>query len=396
MLHNIEKSDLVTTTAHDVDIYPFGIFSVAGLSEYTEDQDHWARFTSHEYNSAAFRSTLLTINDATSYTMYNGLGLPRFLDYIPFGIEVEDVASTFSILAQDRPKRAMKILEAITQKAVERELWSGDSAKYGNANSKVAYTGSISAGYASNVITLTVGSSNLKDGDYVLVTGLTYTAATGDTKGPFLVSGSTTVGGTTIKFAAPTGTTGVSGTPVVTAPNANNYLTKPGASTNVTVNSAGDNHRLALANIEANLSNCPLGGRGTIHMSHKMASIMSAYNLIERIDYSARLDRDDVNTKKEAMVTMLGTPVIIGTGYSGDGPVGATGAAATATAEWIFGTGYVDVHLGAKKVINEDLSRATVPNTNDVHIRAARTAAVHFEPCCHYAARVDLSQLNSY
>jgi hypothetical protein len=318
MLHNVEKEDLVTTKAHKVDEYPFGLFSVAGVSEYTEAQDHWARYTAHEFNSGAFRSTLLSTYDQTAATLYNGIGNARYLEYIPFGIEVEDFSSTFSLLAQDRPKRALDILEAITQKSIERELWSGDCAKIGS---------------------------------------------------------------------------GTTGSPV---PNANNYLTKQSASTNITVTSAGDSTRLALANLEKNLAACPIGGRGTIHMSRKTASIMSGLGLLIQIDFSARLDKGDVNAKKQALVTQLGTPVVVGSGYTGDGPVGATGASATAGAEWMFGTGYVDAHLGAKKVINEDLSRAIVPNTNDVHIRAARTAAVHFEPCCHYAVRVDLTTINNF
>ena len=399
MLHSVEKDTLVTTKAHQVDSYPFGLFSVASVSNYAEADDHWARYTAHSYDSAAFRSTLLTTNDATSYTLYDGIGLPRFLEYIPFGIEVEDFSSTFSVLSQDRRARVINILDDITQKSVEREFWSGDTAKYGTGAIGGAYTaGTVAATYASSVITLTItgGTSRLKDGDLVNVTGLTYTGATGPTAGPFTVSGSTVVGGATIKYAAPTGTSGVSGTPVVTAPNLNNYLTKAGSSTNLTVTPAGDNMRLALANIEKNLAACPLGARGTIHMTRKAASMLSAYGLIERVDFSARLDKQDVNEKKQALVTILGTPVVVGSGYSGDGPTNATGAAVTASAEWIFGTGYVDVHLGASSVINEDMARSVVPATNDVHIRAARTAAVHFEPCCHYAVRIDFSTINSY
>lgn len=319
MLHSVNRSEeLVITSPHKIEPYPFGLFSVASVSEYTKEQDHWARYTAHEYNSAAFRTTLLTTRDATSYTMYDGIGLPRFLEYIPFGIEVEDYASTLSLPAQDRFKRTLEILNGTTQKAVERELWEGDSAKVG---------------------------------------------------------------------------TGTSGSPV---PNANNYLTKQSAATNITVTSAGDNPRLALANLENSLALCPLGQRGTIHMTHKTASILTGVGLLQRIDFLARMDKSDVNDKSQALVTLLGTPVVVGSGYTGNGPVGATGATATAGAEWMFATGLVDVHLGASEVINEDLARAVAPTTNDAHIRAARTAAVHFEPCCHYAVRVDLSTINNF
>jgi hypothetical protein len=131
-------------------------------------------------------------------------------------------------------------------------------------------------------------------------------------------------------------------------------------------------------------------------MTRRTASILTGVGLLQRVDFSARLDRDDVNKKGQALVTMIGTPVVVGSGYSGDGPTNLATAPATATAEWMFATGYVDVHLGASSVINEDLARSFAPNTNDVRIRAARTAAVHFEPSCHSAVRVDLSLANNF
>ena len=81
-------------------------------------------------------------------------------------------------------------------------------------------TAATSASYASNVITITISggagaTSVAKAGDYINVTGLTYTNATGSTTEPFLVQ-TGTVGGTTLTYTAPAGTTAISGTPVVT------------------------------------------------------------------------------------------------------------------------------------------------------------------------------------
>ena len=307
--------DLSITPAHELIPYPFGLLSVASVSEYTEAQDHWARYTAHEFNSKAFALRLLTIADqvVTNGELHDSTiadaYAKRFLEYVPFGIEVEDFASALGINSQDRFERVTKIMEASTSKAVERELWEGYAAKE--------------------------------------------------------------------------------------ASNSNGYLTKSGAATVVNVNSGGDNPRVALARLEGALSNCPSGLRGTIHMSRRMALLM--YDYLDRVDYTSRLDRDDVTEKGygtgQILVTRLGTPVIVGTGYTGNGPSGATGATATNTTEWMFGTGYVDAHLGAIKVVNEDLARGfTVSsNTNDIRIKALRTAAVHFEPCCHYAVRVDFS-----
>ena len=393
------RNDLAITKAHELEPYHFGLLSVASVNEYSEAEDAWARYTAHEYNSDAFRSTVVTNRDATAYTMHDGIGRARFLSYTPFNIEIQDYASTLGSLNEDRFERTLKILEAVTGKAVERELWSGDAAKYGSGGVGGAYTvGAISAAYASNVITITLatGTSLLNTGDYVNVTGITYNGTiTGAISGPFVVTSA--FGAGTITFAAPTGTTSITvGTLVVTAPNANNYLTKSGSSTNLTVTADGDNTRLALANLEARLASCPYGNRGVIHMSRRTASILTGIGLIERVDYSGRTDPEDVNKKGQALVTLLGTPIIVGVGYSGDGPTNLATGPATAGAEWMFATGFTDVHLGAKKVLNEDLQRATAASTNDIHVRTARAAAVHFEPCCHYTVRVDLQTINNY
>lgn len=308
------EKDLSISKAHPLVPYPFGLLSVASVSEYTEAQDHWARYTAHEFDSKAFALRLLTIADDTvtggelhDSTIGGSDYSNRFLEYIPFGIEVEDYASVLGIMGQDRFKRVLKILEASSGKAVERELWEGLAAQE--------------------------------------------------------------------------------------ASNSNKYLCyNP---TVVSVTAGGDTPRLALARIEGALADCPSGLKGTIHMSRKMAMVM--YDYLERVDYSAKLDRDDVVEKGygtgQILVTRLGTPVVVGTGYTGKGPDGDTYETVTDTTEWIYGTGYCDVHLGAPKVVNEDLARSftVASNTNDVRIKALRTAAVHFEDCCHYAARVDFS-----
>jgi thioredoxin reductase len=106
--------DLSITPAHPLTPYPFGVLSVASVSNYSESQDHWARYAAHEFDSDAFALRLLTINDddVTSGELYDGTTKPRFASYVPFGIEVEDFSSTFSLPAQDRFKRVEKIIEA--------------------------------------------------------------------------------------------------------------------------------------------------------------------------------------------------------------------------------------------------------------------------------------------
>ena len=121
--------DLNISKAHPLIPYPFGLLSVASVSEYSANDSHWARYTAHEFNSDAFALRLLTLADdtATNGELYDatidGTYTPRFLEYIPFGIEVEDYASTLGINSQDRFDRVTRILTSATGKAVERELW---------------------------------------------------------------------------------------------------------------------------------------------------------------------------------------------------------------------------------------------------------------------------------
>lgn len=385
--------DLSITKAHPLVPYPFGLLSVASVSEYAADESSWARYTAHEFNSDAFALRLLTLADdvATNGELHDatieGAYTPRFLEYIPFGIEVEDYASALGILSQDRFERVKTILTSATGKALERELWEGHAAKEG-----IGYTAYVvsEATVASDVATVTTSSAHgFAVGDIVTLYNLT--SASGKVLYPITsVPSSTTF---TIDYEETDGALTLGTDP--TASKSNNYLTKAHASTVVSVTTGGDTPRLALARLEGALASCPSGLKGVIHMSRKMAMVM--YDYLERADYNAKLDRDDVDEygygSGQILVTKLGTPVIIGAGYTGTGPDDNANAAATATTEWIYATGYVDVHLGAVEVVNEDLARSFTAssNTNDARIKALRTAAVHFEPCCQYAARVDYS-----
>lgn len=376
--------DLSITPAHPLTPYPFGVLSVASVSNYPESQDHWARYAAHEFDSDAFALRLLTINDddVTNGELYDGTTKPRFTSYTPFGIEVEDFSSTFSLPAQDRFKRVEKIMEAATQKAIESELWLGSAAQH-----FTGYTSSVvsSATVTSNFATVTTATAHgFKVGDIVTVFNLT--AASGYDNFVITAGTATTF---TFAFTAANGALTLGTSPIATL--SNSYLVKEKASTNVTVAGGGDVPRIALARLEGALADGPAGLRGVIHMSRRMAGI--CYDQLERIDYSARLDSDDVNKKGQILVTNLGTPVIVGSGYTGVGPIGDANRAVSDTTEWMFATGYVDVHLGETKVVNESLAQGITAssNTNDMRIKAVRAAAVHFEPDCHYTVRVDFS-----
>jgi len=101
------------------------------------------------------------------------------------------------------------------------------------------------------------------------------------------------------------------------------------------------------------------------------------------------------NKDKDHLQTMGGTPVIVGSGYSGQGPVSVDDGSETpsATNKWIYATGTVRVYLGDVDVVNDNLAQGydVAGNQNDMRLKAIRPAAVYFDTSIHLAVRIDLT-----
>lgn len=141
--------------------------------------------------------------------------------------------------------------------------------------------------------------------------------------------------------------------------------------------------RRALALLEHQIGMTSDGGeQGIIHMTRDVAALLASNS--NMLFHEAG---------KEHLQTLGGTPVIVGSGYTGNGPVGATGATATDTNKWIYATGTVKTYLGDVDVVNDNLSQAydVSGNQNDMKLKAIRPAAAYFDPSIHLAVRVDLS-----
>lgn len=123
----------------------------------------------------------------------------------------------------------------------------------------------------------------------------------------------------------------------------------------------------------------PCGEQGVIHMTRDVAALLSSSYMIFH--------------KENHLQTVSGTPIVIGSGYSGTGPTGATGATPTVTNKWMYATGTVKVLVGKIDVVNDNLSQAydVNGNQNDMRLKAIRPAAVYFDTSVHLAVRVDLS-----
>ena len=141
--------------------------------------------------------------------------------------------------------------------------------------------------------------------------------------------------------------------------------------------------RRALALLEHQIGQVSDGGeQGIIHMTRDVAALLASNSnmLFHEVD-------------KEHLQTLGGTPVIVGSGYSGNGPVGATGAAASDTNKWIYATGTVRTYVGDVDVVNDNLAQAydVSGNANDMRLKAIRPAAAYFDTSIHLAVRVDLT-----
>ena len=141
--------------------------------------------------------------------------------------------------------------------------------------------------------------------------------------------------------------------------------------------------RRALALLEHSIGLSSDGGeQGLIHMTRDVAALLASNS--NMLFHEAG---------KEHLQTLGGTPVIVGSGYSGTGPDGATGATATVDNKWIYATGTVRTYVGDIDVVNDNLAQAydVSGNANDMRLKAIRPAAAYFDTSIHLAVRVDLT-----
>lgn len=128
-------------------------------------------------------------------------------------------------------------------------------------------------------------------------------------------------------------------------------------------------------------SNSPCGENGIIHMTKDIAGLLSASYMIFH------------NVETGHLQTVSGTKIVIGSGYTGTGPDGQTGATASADNKWMYGTGTVKTYVGKVDVVNDNLAQGydVSGNQNDIRLKAIRPAAVYFDTTIHLAVRVDLT-----
>jgi hypothetical protein len=271
-----------------------GLLAVA-KPENSANEDMWIRGFAQEWETTVNFLTNWDDTDTTFDVLVDDATVDYYTDIKPWFIEVEENLSTLGFKGIDRLARITRQIEAMSQVAMEAELWDGVIRK-GETHDNLALSDS--------------GATILNSG-----TALSARRA------------------------------------------------------------------LALLEFEAGAVS-HAGENGVIHMTRDVFSLLSSQG-----------DVFMFNEDEERVETTNGTPVIIGSGYSGEGPDEATGATATATNKWMYATGTVKTYLGNVDVVNDNLAQAydVSGNQNDMKLKAIRPAAVYFDPSIHLAVRVDLS-----
>jgi hypothetical protein len=132
--------------------------------------------------------------------------------------------------------------------------------------------------------------------------------------------------------------------------------------------------------LEAALARCGPGGRGYIHMTTEVAT---------KLGNAYVVDDDDTNQNRFLSTRSRDDIVIVGAGYTGDGPFGQP--APSGTEMWAFATGQVDVRLGEPEVVPNEFWMALDRATNTVTFRGEQVASVVHDGCCSFAVLIDWS-----
>lgn len=134
----------------------------------------------------------------------------------------------------------------------------------------------------------------------------------------------------------------------------------------------GANITTALGQVEYQLAQC-YGGQGYIHVPRSVLPLLTAWKLL-----------DWTHADEGVLCTKAGNRVVVGGGYPGTSPSGATPSAGTA---WIFATGAV---FGFRSdIVVRDMPSTFDRSKNTVRRQALRTYLFGWE-CCHIAALVNL------
>lgn len=363
-----------TFEAHPLQATQFGILSVARLTERAdtketkEAKENWVRGYSHFFETNP-TIRLVQDNGAMAHVINDATGSPRYINVKPFFIEVEDYASTFGMLGEDRYAKVVRQLEAGTQKSIEHEFYKGYTARAnGNANQ-----------YLTKASSLTIVNEGLLAQMQEGLGYLEYAIA----QSPLGEQGTIHM---TRDMAALLGSQWIlqrpdeKGIPHLETTNGTPIAIGSGYD--------GSGPQVEIQTIALSPSHvCTV----TTSTSHGLA-----VNDLVSIE-------EDTDSAVNSTFTVTGVPdattftfslTAISTFSERTSP-GIAFFAPDQEHKWMWATGIIDVNLGAIEVVNTESGHGydVVGNKNDMRIKAIRPAAVHHEPSVHYGIKVQVHQL---
>lgn len=137
--------------------------------------------------------------------------------------------------------------------------------------------------------------------------------------------------------------------------------------------------KVAVGYLELALAECGQGRRGVIHVTPQAL----LHGVAQQVFMA------EPGTQR--WMTALGTIVIADAGYDGSAPDGSP----PGTGQWAYGTSMVTVRLGVVDITppggdEAAMAQAMDRSINSVVFRAEQLVLVQWDPCCHYAAELDI------
>lgn len=136
---------------------------------------------------------------------------------------------------------------------------------------------------------------------------------------------------------------------------------------------------IALAGLDQSLAVCGMNRRGLIHVRPQMLAHLANVYAIRR--------------EGAVWLTPLDNVVVADGGYSGSAP--STPATAPTTSQFMYGTSWLEVHLGPIETFGGLDATGINRTVNDVLTWAYRPVMVKWDQCCHFAAEADTDALGS-
>ena len=351
----------------------YGLFSVnKGGPETSGESDvaeHWVRGFEVDLESRPTAVRLMDDTDSTTITTFSDPAAPRYLEVKPFFIEVEDLATTMALLGLDRRERILRQLDAVTQKAVERELWEGEVAR-GQQNANTYLTDEDTAVVVGAGVALpphhAIALLERAAGNYSAAGEQGYLHITRDVAallGSQYMLTRNDDDPNHIHIETNSATTVIIGSGYTGNGVAYNIVNKA-LTTNVATLTTANPHYLTTGE--------------TVKISGVDATFDGSYVV-------ASTPTTTTFTYAKTATNVTSVAVALDTAYAQ--------MQASADHKWLYATGTIGLKLGKSEVVNDNLAQAydVTGNKNDMRFKALRPAAVYFDTSIHLAVKVDIS-----